>query len=250
MMKAAGVAITALALALVFSQLWEHEGPDGDCAARNFRVKLPDASNVSASPCTFSETYFEAREKFRQGARVAGAALHTLPVMPGDDFTIDIAILEGSGPGLVVHTSGVHGVEGFTGSAIQIAALDALIAQKRGEIELVAPTIVLVHAVNPYGMVFKRRPNEHNVDLNRNALHGDEWEGVLKRDPNIAGYDDFDEILFNPRREPTTLDMWAVWLWFPLAMARQTTRAGDGGGGGTERSKAIKHAMVSAQCEW
>ena len=37
------------------------------------------------------------------------------------DYTMDIAVLRGSGRGLVIHSSGVHGVEGYAGSAIQIA---------------------------------------------------------------------------------------------------------------------------------
>ena len=57
--------------------------------------------------------------------------------------------------------------------------------------------IVLVHVLNPYGMAWLRRFNEHNVDLNRNFLGPDEtYEGA----PD--GYDDLDAFL-NPRSLPS-----------------------------------------------
>jgi hypothetical protein len=101
-------------------------------------------------------------------------------------LTMDIAIFRGDLPGVLVHTSGMHGVEGYAGSAIQLALLqDGVLPppEKR-------PTIVMVHAVSPSGMKNYRRFNENNVDLNRNAISN--FEEFLKtRHPNIAGYDDF-----------------------------------------------------------
>ena len=57
------------------------------------------------------------------------------------------------------------------------------------------PLLLLIHSVNPYGMAHYRRMNENNVDLNRNGIH--DFSRVVNRDPNIAGYDDFDHV-FNP----------------------------------------------------
>ncbi len=65
-----------------------------------------------------------------------------------------------------MHCSGIHGVEGFAGSAIQLRALDGL--QPVGADE----AIVFVHILNPFGMAWLRRFNEHNVDLSRNWLEG------------------------------------------------------------------------------
>ena len=61
------------------------------------------------------------------------------------------------------------------------------------------PTIVIVHALNPFGMHFKRRVNEDNVDLNRNFLTPEEFRQVISRDPNFAGYQTVD-FIFNPVR--------------------------------------------------
>jgi hypothetical protein len=74
---------------------------------------------------------------------------------------------------VLLHTSGLHGVEGFAGSAVQLAALERAPAVPAGG------AIVLVHALNPYGMAWLRRANENNVDLNRNFLApGERWEGA------------------------------------------------------------------------
>ena len=62
--------------------------------------------------------------------------------------------------------SGTHGVEGFTGSAIQLASVEraSRAASERGL------SILFVHAVNPYGFSFCRRGDENNVDVNRNFV--------------------------------------------------------------------------------
>ena len=131
----------------------------------------------------FSMTYVEARTKFRAAATAQKAKLVSLPILQdGDDLelTIDIAILQGDLPGYVVHSSGTHGIEGYAGSAIQLAILDTIAktpTQNR-------PSLVLMHAVNPYGMAHYRRFNEQNVDLNRNAI--DQFDAFLKQRDIIA----------------------------------------------------------------
>ena len=121
---------------------------------------------------------------------------------------MDIAVLPGASEdsGVVVHTSGVHGIEGYAGSAVQIAFMEQLVASNTENRQERKPTLVLVHAVNPYGMAHFRRFNEHNVDLNRNALHQDEWAAALGRDRNVAGYENFDVSMFNPPSPPSLID--------------------------------------------
>lgn len=157
----------------------------------------------TVNPCDcFSETYLEARSKFRHAAEHAGAELFALDI--AQNYTIDIAYLKGEREGgmddLVVHTSGVHGVEGYAGSAVQVAFL-RLHSSTSSSRSTALPTnklrtsILFVHAVNPHGMAHYRRVNENNVDLNRNGIH--DFSQVSQRDPNLAGYDDLDDI-FNP----------------------------------------------------
>ena len=65
---------------------------------------------------------------------------------------------------LYMSTSGIHGVEGFAGSAIQLSVLNKIN-------ELPSDTaLAFIHILNPWGMSWLRRDNESNVDLNRNFL--------------------------------------------------------------------------------
>jgi hypothetical protein len=67
----------------------------------------------------------------------------------------------------------------------------------------------LVHAVNPYGFAWLRRANEHNVDLNRNAL--DTFPG-----PTNTAYRSLDRWL-NPPAPPRPMDMfWPRGAWLVL----------------------------------
>jgi hypothetical protein len=104
----------------------------------------------------------------------------------------------------IIHSSGVHGVEGYLGSAIQIRYIHDLILSQHNKgtrahdiSNYKLQKVLLIHAINPHGMRHHRRTNVNNVDLNRNALSSQEWEVIRKRDPNFAGYVDLDSTL-NP----------------------------------------------------
>lgn len=119
-------------------------------------------------------TYAECRARFMQAAGRAGARLERHPIEargPEDErLSIDVARLgDDDARRVVVVMSGVHGIEGHAGSAIQEAELERLanVALPDG------CGVVHVHAVNPYGMAWWRRQNESNVDLNRNWIDFD-----------------------------------------------------------------------------
>jgi hypothetical protein len=84
----------------------------------------------------------------------------------------------------------MHGVEAYTGSAVQLALLGAPPAPGPDD------ALVLVHVLNPYGMAWLRRTNENNVDLNRNfLLDGEPFSGAP------ALYSELDPLL-NPSAAP------------------------------------------------
>ncbi|MGQ0523120.1 MAG: DUF2817 domain-containing protein, partial [Betaproteobacteria bacterium] len=118
----------------------------------------------------FSDSYAEARGKFLQAARDAGATLthYLMPSEKGPDggsLFLDVSVLgPPNAPRILVVGSGTHGIEGYPGSAAQTAWL-------RGKPQLPRDTaVVFFHGQNPWGFAHKTRTTEENVDLNRNYI--------------------------------------------------------------------------------
>ena len=118
-----------------------------------------------------SDSYAEARTKFWNAATAANFSItshvHPLKGPDGGELATDVATFIPPGATkVIVITSGVHGVEGYLGSALQTKALEDGLFEN-----LPRDTgVVLVHALNPWGMAYFTRTNEDNVDLNRNFL--------------------------------------------------------------------------------
>jgi len=114
-------------------------------------------------------TYQACSEAFRRAAEEARLRAESHPVSArgprGETLTVGVVSLGAAAPrrALVV-LSGVHGVEGFIGSAMQC---DLLGRVDRSSLPA-DMAVLLVHAVNPWGMAWSRRQNESNVDLNLN----------------------------------------------------------------------------------
>jgi hypothetical protein len=143
----------------------------------------------------FSPDYFAAQTRFRKAVTKAGGRLEAIALEakgPGnEDLTIDIGWFGSETPRrILVHSSGLHGVEAFAGSAIQLQLLD--------ELPIVPgdAAFVIVHVLNPFGMAWLRRFNENNVDLNRNFLEEGEYTGAPET------YRELDSIL-NPPSPPS-----------------------------------------------
>ena len=151
----------------------------------------------------FSGTFAAARQRFRAAARGAAGVLerHVLPGRGPDgcELSVDVALVGARNPRrAVVVSSGLHGVEGFFGSAVQLAWLRRL---REGAEAIPGGTlVVLLHAVNPFGFAWRRRANEENVDLNRNFLDAGETYGGVP-----AHYDGVHDLL-NPPTPPARLD--------------------------------------------
>ncbi|MEM1147286.1 MAG: DUF2817 domain-containing protein [Pseudomonadota bacterium] len=156
----------------------------------------------------FSDSYHHARARFIAGLERVGFEheAHSIGLKgpAGEDLTIDVGIRRAPGAThTIMVSSGLHGVEGFFGSAVQLALLedqDWLDAAREH-------TIILIHALNPYGFAWRRRWNEDNVDLNRSFLLPDqtapdvppEYRGVMQ--------------LLNPQSPPSKPD-----FFLPMAI--------------------------------
>src|SRR5204862_4906486 len=92
------------------------------------------------------------------------------------DLTIDAAVFGAGRPRRVVLvTSGLHGVEGFVGSAVQAALLEDAFTSWQPP---AGAAVVLLHALDPFGFDQLRRTNADNIDLNRNFLRpGEAYAG-------------------------------------------------------------------------
>lgn len=124
----------------------------------------------------FSTDYFTARSKFITATNLHNGRLKSYQIdaeIPlADDLTIDVAIFGNPAASkAIVISSGLHGVEGLFGSAVQLATIDRYLATQQLPADL---KIVMIHLLNPFGCACYRRWNEDNIDLNRNFLNANE----------------------------------------------------------------------------
>jgi len=174
----------------------------------------------------FSPDYSSASGRFREMVNAGGGRLETIPLdtkgPKGEELGIDIAWFGAASPRRVLlHSSGLHGVEGFAGSAIQLQLL--------GDLPLLPAdtALIVVHVLNPYGMAWLRRFNENNVDLNRNFVADGRYAGA----PDA--YSRLDSFL-NPQSPPST-------DFYTLRVAWLILRYG---------MPALKQAVVGGQYEY
>jgi hypothetical protein len=124
-------------------------------------------------PQFFSLAYSEARTRFLEACRGRCATIHSYGYerrandrVP-DGLAIDTARFGPTNASrALVLISGTHGVEGFCGSACQVAFVV-------GESWNRLPTdtsVLLIHGLNPFGFAALRRVDAENIDLNRNFV--------------------------------------------------------------------------------
>jgi hypothetical protein len=151
----------------------------------------------------FNETYEECRQIFRDEAQnltiqyeLAELFSISVPSKIDDDLTVDILYLPPiqNTDKLLVLSSGVHGVEGYSGSAVQQMFMNELITSD----VLSKMGVLIIHGVNPYGFKYLRRVTENNVDLNR----GSEIDRALFKKEN-EGYSALIGLI-NPKGEAST----------------------------------------------
>jgi len=167
----------------------------------------------------FSSDYQTARNRFCEAAQKLGCTLESHLIAhkgpAGEELAIDVALsrIRDAGTRLVV-SSGVHGVEGYFGSAAQLAALQNWFSNPVSQPQC---NWVMIHAVNPYGMAWRRRFNEDNIDLNRNMLRdGEAYRG------SPDGYVRLNQLI-NPQSPPSPWE--PVLPKFAVAVARYGKQA-------------------------
>lgn len=110
----------------------------------------------------YSKDYKEAKMLFIEKAKQLNMQYLAYPL--SNDFSIDTAsLVQGDNTSLLIMTSGLHGIEGYVGSALFQVFMEQCLASFSGD-------ILLIHGINPKGMSDFRRVNGNNVDLNRSFL--------------------------------------------------------------------------------
>ncbi len=134
----------------------------------------------------FNDSYTEARAEFRKASEKIKYVFPetktfsiNVPSQIDNDLTIDFCFIPGTvdTSKIIIISSGVHGVEGYVGSAVQLNIMSKFI-----KAELLEKTSILfIHSVNPYGFKYARRVTENNVDLNRNSEIDDKLYATINK---------------------------------------------------------------------
>jgi len=135
---------------------------------------------------TVPESYTQSRSRFQARldtvtARWPEAILRSIPLAYDPNLTTDVISADPlvSKDRLIVITTGEHGIEGFLGSAV----MELFFEEYLTRLDPQTTGLLLIHAINPWGMHNWERQNARNVDLNRNFIDGD-FEPLKKTNPD------------------------------------------------------------------
>lgn len=110
-----------------------------------------------------------------------------------EDLTTDVLMADplNRRERLIVLSTGLHGIEGYLGSA----ALELFFEEYLRRLDPQTTGLLLIHAINPWGMKHWQRNNPENVDLNRNFIQ-DDFSSLLHFNADYPALSPF----LNPRR--------------------------------------------------
>lgn len=123
---------------------------------------------------TFAPDYLSARRAFLEAATAESLDIHSIRLNgyygpEGEDLFTDIAIHRTGSRRAIITESGLHGIEGFAGSALQ---RQCIVEDDPALSESFNADVIHVHALNPYGFAWSRRADQDNIDGNRNFFPG------------------------------------------------------------------------------
>ncbi|NOH12918.1 MAG: DUF2817 domain-containing protein [Chloroflexi bacterium] len=146
----------------------------------------------------FPDSYSASRERFHAYLELMQAhwtqvQIHREVIDTDEDLSIDWIQAHATDhpKKLFILTTGEHGIEAYVGAAM----LKLFVEQYLEKLEPQDTGLLLVHAINPWGMAHRRRVNLNNVDLNRNFL----WDAADFEVDNNPDYAHLDAFL-NPRK--------------------------------------------------
>lgn len=134
---------------------------------------------------SFPADYPTARAQFRAlaprlQARWPAAQLEAFPLSGQADLTVDgfyAPPLE-TPRRLLTVTTGLHGIEGYVGATM----VQLLVEEFLPRLDPRETGLLLIHALNPWGMAQRQKTNAANVDLNRNFILEGDFPAVSNAD--------------------------------------------------------------------
>lgn len=144
----------------------------------------------------YPSSYENSRERFIQSlsllqSKWPSAHLESYPLKNHPNLSIDWIWAEPrQKENLVIISTAEHGIEGYVGAAMMKVFIEEFAPQLNAE----KTGVLLIHAINPWGMKHRYRVNPNNVDLNRSFV----FYGLFDPAANPA-YDSLMTLL-NPQR--------------------------------------------------
>ncbi|MFC5452878.1 M14 family metallopeptidase [Paenibacillus aestuarii] len=161
--------IKTAGIALAIVLLIELAGPQ--VLLQLSKPKPAPAQGSPAGLSYFPDSYEASRQRFIQGKSTlksygSGIKLTSYPVGGENGLYIDAMKADATKTmqNLIILTSGMHGVEGYVGSAM----IELFRNEFMPKLDPTTTGVIWVHAANPWGMKHNHRYNEDHVDLNRN----------------------------------------------------------------------------------
>lgn len=135
----------------------------------------------------FPSSYEDSRERFRLSLSLLqpnwpDARLESHPLTNHPDLSIDWLWAEPrQKENLVIISTAEHGIEGYVGAAMLKVFIEAFAPQLNPE----NTGLLLIHAINPWGMHNRYRVNPNNVDINRNFVYAGNYDPAINPDYDL-----------------------------------------------------------------
>jgi hypothetical protein len=113
---------------------------------------------------------------------------------------------------LVIISTGQHGIEGYVGAAMLKVFVDEFAPRLDAE----HTGLLLLHALNPWGMKYHRKVNENSVDLNRNFVIDGNFDPAINPEFHQVKY------LLNPQNRMRSFAIENLCFWVRVLKALST----------------------------
>ena len=166
----------------------------------------------------FPSSYEDSRERFRLSLSLLqqkwpDARLESYPLKEHPDLSVDWIWADSRRKeNLVIVSTGEHGIEGYVGAAMMKVFIEEFAPRLDSE----DTGLLLIHALNPWGMKYHRKVNENNVDMNRNFVFDGNFDPAINPEFHQVSY------LINPQKRMRSFGLENLYFWGRVVRALLT----------------------------